>query len=41
MDILKQITGAIDYIERNLNSKIDFAEIARIACVTQDSFSVI
>lgn len=38
MDILKQITGAIDYIERNLNSEIDFAEIARIACVTQDSF---
>lgn len=38
MDILKQITSAIDYTEQNLCGEIDFDKIAKIACVTQDSF---
>lgn len=38
MDILKQITAAIDYIEKNLCGEVDFGELAGIVCVTPDSF---
>ncbi len=38
MDMLKQLTDAVGYIEQNLCDEINFAEVAKIACVTQDSF---
>lgn len=38
MDILKQLNGAVKYIEANLCDEIVMDELARIACVTSDSF---
>ena len=38
MDILKQFNSAIEYIEANLCTEIDFDIAASIACVSTDSF---
>ncbi|MBO5275181.1 MAG: AraC family transcriptional regulator [Clostridia bacterium] len=38
MNMIKQLNAAIAYIERNLCEEIDTGEIARIACVSHDSF---
>lgn len=38
MNIPEKLNAAIQYIEENLCGEIDLGEIARIACVTQDSF---
>lgn len=38
MDILKQFNAAIEYIEANLCTEIDFDIAASIACVSTDSF---
>ena len=38
MDMLKQLNSAIEYIESNLCDEVDLDAVARIACVTKDSF---
>ncbi len=38
MDMLKQLNGALSYIEKNLAGEISLEKAAEIACVTQDSF---
>ncbi len=38
MDMLKQLNAAVSYIESNLCNEIDFDKVAKIACVTKDSF---
>lgn len=38
MDILKQINGAVTYIEDHLTSEISPKKAAQIACITEDSF---
>ncbi len=38
MTMIEQLNAAIAYIERNLCDEIDTDEIARIACVSRDSF---
>jgi len=36
--ILKQLNGAMDYLEAHLSDEIDLNDLAHIACVTPDSF---
>jgi len=36
--MLKQFNNSIQYIENNLNKTVDMEDVARIACVTQDSY---
>jgi len=36
--VLKQLNGAIEYLESHLSGEIDLNELARIACVSPDSF---
>lgn len=38
MNMLKQLNGAITYIEQNLCTELNLDEVARLACVTTDSF---
>lgn len=38
MNILKQLNLAINYIERNLCNEINLDEVAKLACITKDSF---
>lgn len=38
MNMPDELNAAIRYVEENLCEEIDFEEIARIACVSQDSF---
>jgi AraC family transcriptional regulator len=38
MDMLKQLNAAVAYIELNMCDEINLDEVARIACVTKDSF---
>lgn len=38
MDVLNQLNDSVAYIEANLCEKIDMEKIARIACVSRDSF---
>ncbi|MEJ8548391.1 AraC family transcriptional regulator [Brevibacillus borstelensis] len=39
MDWLEKMNGAMDYIEENLASEIDLAEVARLACCSQYHFT--
>ena len=36
--ILNQLNGAMDYLEAHLSDEIDLNDLARVACVTPDSF---
>ena len=38
VNILKQLDNAVNYIEANLCNEIDMDELARIVCITPDSF---
>ena len=38
MNMLKQLNDAIEYIEENLCAELNLDEVARLACVTTDSF---
>lgn len=38
MNMLKQLNAAIAYIEQNLCAELNINEVARLACVTKDSF---
>lgn len=38
MQILKQLNGAVAFLEKSLCEELDLDEAARIACVTKDSF---
>ena len=39
MNMLKQLNAAMEYIEANLCAEINLDDVARIACVTADSFT--
>ncbi len=38
MNMLRQLNRAMEYIEENIAGEIDGRELARVACVSQDSF---